>query len=60
MRVYIVCDSDLGWDNVIAVFSKKEDAEACVLDRNGEPDGSTFMMDEEVDDKEYVNGIYQG
>ena len=31
--VYVVTDTDLGWDCVVAVFSNEEAAEACVADR---------------------------
>ncbi len=54
MTVYIVQDSDLGWDNIIAVFTKEQDAKNCVEDR-GE---SSYYVDNIVDDKDFQNGVY--
>ncbi len=31
--IYVVTDSELGWDCVVAVFDNEEAAEACVADR---------------------------
>jgi len=33
ITAYVVTDSELGWDCVVAVFDNEEAAEACVEDR---------------------------
>jgi len=56
MTVYIVGDSDLGWDSVVAIFTKESDAEACAKNRGN----SSFVTDGEVDSPDYENGVYIG
>lgn len=34
--VFLVIDTELGWDNVVDVFLNEEDAEDCVADRGGD------------------------
>ena len=54
--VYIVYDVDLGWDNIIAVFTKERDAIACVENR-----GDTSGYHTEIlNDPDFKDGIYIG
>ena len=52
--VYIVMDRDLGWDCVVAVFSKEDDAKACVEDRGS----SSFYVDNIIDDPDFIDGVF--
>jgi hypothetical protein len=56
MEIYIVQDSDLGCDNVVAVFTKEQDAINCVEDRGD----ACFYTYELLDDSDYEDGIYVG
>lgn len=46
-KVYVVTDVDLGWDNVIGVYTNKEAADACVKARG---EDSNIVHDEYLDD----------
>lgn len=35
MKVYIVTDTELGWDNIVGVFSTKKEALKCKKSRGG-------------------------
>jgi hypothetical protein len=49
MRVYIVTDCDLGWDNIIGVFTTELEAQKCV-DNRSEPD-SCVIHNKELEEK---------
>ena len=45
MTVYIVTDSELGWDCVVAVYSNAIAAQEHADDRNGGPHGTSNVSD---------------
>lgn len=56
MQVFIVTDSALGWDCVVAGFLNEEHAKNCVADRGP----TSTYSDLEIDDPDYENGVYVG
>ncbi len=59
-RIFLVIDTALGWDNVVAVLTKEEDAKAMVEDRNNKFDDTSIYQDKLIDDPDFENGIYIG
>ena len=56
MKIFVVIDTDLGWDSIVTAYTDKDDADRLVDER-----GSTSrVIDVVVDDPDYVGGSFVG
>jgi hypothetical protein len=46
--IYIVIDTELGWDNIVVCFTSREVANECANDRNSDIGDDSSMVIEQV------------